>query len=298
MPPADDARPAPTHSPTSFPGAVEFDVTSKIGGRAYRILVYQPPLPPPEAGYPVVVLSDGNMNFPIAAAMEAMFAFQGGAALIVGVGYPTTNPLELMFMRTRDLTPPTPIEAIRPQPGLPAPVPENYGGDAEFLSFLIDELRPLIAAQWPTDPARQVLYGYSLGGLFTLNALFARPSAFSVFVASSPSIWWHDRALLAGEADFARRIEAGEAAPRVLVTIGGEEQSLPRTLPPGYTEESLTELMMSARMVDNARELGARLAALKGADGYVARFHQFEGEDHLTAMAGSIARALDFALRP
>jgi len=298
MTPADDAYPAPTHKPTVFPGAVEFDVTSKINGRTYRIFVYQPLMPPPETGYPVVTLSDGNMNFPIAAAMGAMFAFQGGAALIVGVGYPTTNPLELMVMRTRDLTPPTPIEAIRPQPGMPAPAPENFGGDAEFLGFLIDELRPLIAAQWPTDPARQVLYGFSLGGLFTLNALFARPSAFSVFVASSPSIWWHERALLAGEADFARRIEAKEATPRVLVTIGGQEQSLPRTLPAGYTEESLHELMTSARMVDNARELGERLAALKGADGYVARFHQFDGEDHLTAMAGSIARALDFALRP
>jgi predicted alpha/beta superfamily hydrolase len=298
MTPADDARPAPPHTPTSFPGAVEFDVTSKINGRTYRVLVYQPLLPPPEAGYPAVFLSDGNMNFPIAAAMGAMFAFQGAPALIVGVGYPTTNPLDLMLMRTRDLTPPTPIEAIRPQPGLPPPVAENYGGDADFLSFLTEELRPLIAAQWPTHPARQTLYGFSLGGLFTLNALFARPSAFSVFVASSPSIWWHDRSLLAGEAAFSRRIEAGEAAPRVLITIGGEEQTLPRTLPPGFTEAEALELVTSARMVDNARELGARLAALKGADGYAARFHAFDGEDHLTAMAGSIARALDFALRP
>ena len=201
----------------------------------------------------MITLSDGNMNFPIAAAMGAMFAFQGGPALIVGVGYPTTNPLDLMFMRTRDLTPPTPIEAIRPQPGLPPPAAENYGGEAEFLSFLVDELRPLIAAQWPTDPTRQVLYGYSLGGLFTLNALFAQPSAFSVFVASSPSIWWHDRALLAGEADFARRIEAGEATPRVLITIGGEEQTPPRTLPPGFSEAEARELVASARMVDNAR---------------------------------------------
>jgi predicted alpha/beta superfamily hydrolase len=87
MTPADDARPAPTHSPTSFPGAVEFDTTSEISCRTYRIFVYQPPVPPPQAGYPAVFLSDGNMNFPIAAAMGAMFAFQGAPALIVGVGY-------------------------------------------------------------------------------------------------------------------------------------------------------------------------------------------------------------------
>ena len=56
--------------------------------------------------------------------------------------------------------------------------------------------------------------------------------------------------------------------------------------------------LLPALLLRNRRELGARLAALKGADGYAARFHAFDGEDHLTAMAGSIARALDFALRP
>jgi predicted alpha/beta superfamily hydrolase len=284
--------------PAVFPGAVQFDLTAKVSGRTYRIFIYQPPAPPPETGYPVVYLSDGNVNFPIASAMASMFAFQNAAAIVVGVGYPSDNPLDLMLMRTRDLTPPTPIEAINPQPGLPPPSPENYGGDSDFLAFLVDELRPAVAAEWPTDPANQTLYGFSLGGLFALSALFARPAAFRTFVASSPSIWWHDRALLAGEADFARRIEAGDAAPRVLVTIGGLEQALPKTTPPGYTEAELEALLAGARMVDNARELGARLAAIKGRAGYVAAFHAFPGEDHLTAMAGSIARALDFALRP
>jgi len=92
-------------------------------------------------------------------------------------------------------------------------------------------------------------------------------------------------------------MEAGEAAPRVLITIGGEEQSLPKTPPPGYTQEQIGELLKTSRMVDNARELAGRLAAIKGPSGYEARFHRFDGDDHLTAMAGSVARALDFALR-
>jgi hypothetical protein len=238
------------------------------------------------------------MNFPMAAVMAGMFSFQASAAMVVGVGYPTSNPLELMFNRTRDLTPPTPIENIRPQPGLPPPQAENYGGAADFHRFLTEELRPLIAAGWPVDAANQTLYGYSLGGLNVLTTLFAHPEAYQTFVASSPSIWWNKRSLLDGEGELARRIGAGEAAPRVLITIGGLEQDPPTTLPPGYTEEEGRALIAEARMVDNARELGARLAALKGAPGYVTRFHEFPGEDHLTAMAGSVARALDFALRP
>jgi len=296
---AEDVRPAALEqSPALIPGAVQFDITSKFSGRTYRVFVYQPLVPPPPEGYPVITLSDGNMNFPMAAAMAGMFSFQASAAVIVGVGYPTSNPLELMFNRTRDLTPPTPIENIRPQPGLPPPQPENFGGAEDFHRFLTEELRPAIAAGWKVDPDNQTLYGYSLGGLSVLTTLFAHPDAYRTFVASSPSIWWNNRSLLEGEAEFTRRVETGEAAPRVLITIGALEQDPPKTTPPGYTEADVKTLIAEARMVDNARELGARLAALKGASGYVARFHEFAGEDHLTAMAGSIARAMDFALRP
>jgi uncharacterized protein len=297
---AEDVRPAaPERGPTHFPGAEQFDMTSKISGRSYRVFVFQPPvLAPPPGGFPVVTLSDGNMNFPIAAVMSAMFAFSASPALVVGVGYPTVNPMELTSWRTRDLTPPTPIENVRPQPGMPAPRPEDFGGAEDFHRFLTEELRPVIAAGWKVDADSQTLYGFSLGGLFTLTTLFAHPDAYKTFVAASPSIWWNERAVLADEAEFARRVEAGEVAPRVLVTIGGLEQQLPKVPPPGYTPEAVEELMLGARMVDNARELGARLAALKGGPGYLARFHEFPGEDHLTAMAGSVARCLDFALRP
>ncbi len=100
------------------------------------------------------------------------------------------------------------------------------------------------------------------------------------------------------EAAFARRVEAGEVAPRVLVTVGEYEQDPPKVPPPGMSPEEVRDLVTEARMVENALELGARLAHLKGADGYDARFHCFEAEDHLSAMAASIGRAMDFALRP
>jgi hypothetical protein len=64
------------------------------------------------------------------------------------------------------------------------------------------------------------------------------------------------------------------------------------------TLAEIRKLIRGARMVDNARELGERLAALKGGPGYVARFQAFEGEDHLTSTAAAISRTLAFALRP
>ncbi len=295
-PPA--ALAATADEPVTLPGAVRFDLASKIAGRTYRVLVYQSMLPPPETGYPVITLTDGNMNFPTAAVMAGMFAAQGKAAMVVGVGYPSSAPLDLMTLRVRDLTPPTPLENIRLSPGLPPAEPQNYGGANLFRRFLVEELRPLIAARWQVNPDEQTLYGYSLGGLFTLHSLFADPTAFRGYVAASPSIWWNSRAVLNAEAEFAARVEAGEIAPRVLVTIGEHEQDPPKVPPPGMSEDEIAKLIGEARMVENALELGARLAALKGAAAYDARFHCFEAEDHLSAMAASVGRALDFALRP
>jgi hypothetical protein len=293
------APPAATaDAPVVLPNSVRFDLASKIAGRTYRIFVYEPLIPPPPEGYPVITVTDGNINFPLAMVMAGMFAFQAKAAMVVGVGYPTGAPLDLTRLRVRDLTPPTPLENIRLSPGMPDPEPENYGGADLFRRFLVEELRPAIAARWSVNPDDQTLYGYSLGGLFTLVSLFADPGSFRNFVAGSPSIWWNDRAVLEGEADFARRVGAGEAAPRVLVTIGEFEQDAPKVPPPGMTAEAVAELVAHGRMVENALELGARLAALKGPGGYEGRFHCFEGEDHLSAMAASIGRAVDFALRP
>jgi predicted alpha/beta superfamily hydrolase len=291
---------AAAHAPVEIAGAVQFDVTSKTNGRAYRVFVSAPPGPAPAGGWPMVVLTDGNLSFPIGAMMGRVLAMEGdsAAALVVAVGYPSQNPPEFLRRRVRDLTPPTPLANIRrPPPGQP-PLREDEVGDAEgFFRFLTEELPALIAADWPVNGARTALYGHSLGGLFVLQALFDHPGAYRSFVASSPSIWWNNRALLAGEAGFARQVTAKEVAPRVLITIGGYEQSMPARLPPGMDEPQMRSLIEEARMVDNARELGARLAQLEGGPGYLARFTALDGDDHGTALSTSIGRALAFALR-
>jgi predicted alpha/beta superfamily hydrolase len=291
----------PDMTPAPIQGAVRFDMASKISGRTYRILVFQPPTPPPPEGYPVMVVTDASLTFATAATMSAAFGLNGGrSALVVGVGYPAADDdyLSPFFLRTRDLTSPTPLSAIRPQPGMPPPREENFGGSEAFFRFLTEELRPAIAGAYPVDADDQTLYGHSLGGLFALEVLFRHPGAFRSFVASSPSIWWNSRAVLELEEAFARRIEAGEATPRVLVTIGAAEQEPPATPPPNMTAAEIMAMLTEARMVDNARELGERLCALKGTGGYVARFHAFEAEDHMTVVPASISRALVFALRP
>lgn len=284
-------------APVCVPGAVGFDLPSQITGRTYRIFIYQPPVPPPRSGYPVVVVTDANLTFPIAAAQSGAFALRDGkAALVVGVGYAADDLLSPLFLRNRDLTPPTAPEGLPQAAGRPAD-PDHFGGSGDFYRFLVEELQPAIAEAYAVDPDDQTLYGHSLAGLFVLGVLFNHPEAFRNFVASSPSIWWDDRAVLDDAPAFARRVRAGEVAPRVLILVGDREQLPPEAPLPGLSAAETEQVVCDARMVDNAYELGGRLEALRGPPGYEARFHAFEDEDHLTALPASISRALAFAIR-
>jgi predicted alpha/beta superfamily hydrolase len=288
----------PPQSPVLGYGSTQFDMPSEITGRTYRIFVFKPPLPPPPTGFPVVTVIDANMSFPIAATMAATFGMGGKAAMVIGVGYASDDVMELIRLRNRDLTPPTPLSGIRQNPGRPAPKLEDYGGSEDFYRFLIEELRPAIAGAYSVDAGDQTLYGHSLGGLFTLGVLFNHPDSFRNFVASSPSIFWNERSVLGDERRFAAKVAAGEAKPRVLILVGAKEQDLTESVLPGASDAQMKKLMREWRMVDNARDLANRLRRIKGAPDYQARFHAFQDEDHLTVLAASIGRALTFALRP
>ena len=207
--------PLPAQTPVTVRGSIQFDMASEISGRTYRIFVFKPAATPPPSGYPVVVATDANMNFPIMATLAAASALRGGkAALVVGVGYPAEDDISPVLLRNRDLTPPTPLAGIRPVPGRPPPKLEDYGGADGFYRFLVEELRPAIAAAYEVDADDQTLFGHSLGGLFVLRALFNHPESFKNFAASSPSIWWNRRAVLKDEARFADQVH-GRYAPRL-----------------------------------------------------------------------------------
>src|SRR3546814_19712655 len=57
---------------------------------------------------------------------------------------------------------------------LPGREPPPSGGADDFLAFIEHELKPLIAQRYPVDARRQILFGHSYGGLFTLYTLFTK----------------------------------------------------------------------------------------------------------------------------
>jgi predicted alpha/beta superfamily hydrolase len=278
---------------------VEF--VSKVNGRDYRLVMTAPETPPPPGGYPVLWALDGSGYHGMAVDMLRVIGVIGGEcepALVVAVTYPTDDINVCLTRRALDLTP-----TVEDSGEMKIESRENYtsGGLDGFLDMLAQEALATVAARYPVDTARMALFGHSLGGLAALYTLLTRPAMFQTFVALSPSIWWDHRVILRHEATFADQVLAGAVAPRVLIAVGGTEQSrLDTILPPSVSVsiETLNEVMEKARMVDNAAELAARLQAVAGAPGYTVKYLCPEGETHVTLPSVVYAKALQLAFPP
>ena len=291
--------PAIIQSIPSQPYGTQFDFYSEISGRTYRIFVYKPDSAPSPSGYAAIILTDGNVSFPIATIAGLLSEASGGrATLVVGVGYPETDIKALTIDRNRDLTPTQPPGAIQQYPGYRTMTSADFGGAELFYRFLTEELRPVLSSLYPIDAKDQTLAGHSLGGLFTLGVLFNHPAAFHRYVAASPSIWWNNRSVLDALPTFQRRVETGEAAPQILVTAGALEDDVPAILPPGMTAEAVAANFKVNGIVVNARALVARLQQIKGPPGYAARLRLFDAENHNSVEPAAISAAVVFAAEP
>jgi predicted alpha/beta superfamily hydrolase len=291
-----------TISPAMLEGALQFDMQSNVCGATYRIYVYPPKQEPPVDGFPIVYVTDGNRLFGTAAMQAELIEESVGecGTLIVGIGYPVANRREPDIRRMRDLSACAPEEEMRRDfAAILESASVTYGGADEFLRFMIEELEPALAGRFTVDRGRRALVGFSLGGLFSLYALFRFPKYFRTVVAGSPSIWWNNRSLLRALPAFRRAVELGDAVPRVLITVGALEQTRGKFgALPGISAERLEEMMRRCKMIDNARELVAELRTIQGPPGYRVQFQEFEGETHMSVVAATIGRAISFALEP
>ncbi|MEN2988320.1 alpha/beta hydrolase-fold protein [Tistrella sp. BH-R2-4] len=285
------ARPAVVpddRGPVTVPGSHWFDITAQRNGLVYRIQVATPDGIPPEAGFPVLYLLDGNAMFGLAAQTARLLAAREGSLAVVAIGYPGDAPFD-MTRRYLDLTSPV-TPAMLALMGPRAPVVPTGGQDA-FLDVILNEIRPAIARRFPIDPDRATLFGHSLGGRFVLHAALTRPQAFKGYVASSPSIWWNDGDVAEDAAAYAARDRRPPL--NLLLMVGGEEQAVSI----GAESPERAAFRRMARMLDNLTEMADRLRALQVPG---ARIDQvvFAGEGHMTTVPAAISRAVVFASEP
>jgi pimeloyl-ACP methyl ester carboxylesterase len=136
-------------------------IESAALGRAVEIQVAVPDAVASEGlACPVVYLLDGEAKFRHASASVEVLSGAHMMPASIVVGIETHN-------RSRDFQP-------ADRAGL-------------LLEFIEDELVPLIEASYPTLPHR-TLIGHSLGGLFVLHAMAARPGLFDAHIALSATL--------------------------------------------------------------------------------------------------------------
>lgn len=189
----------------------------------YRVFVSVPSTPAPESGFPVVYLVDGNafFNSAVSVVQQLVHPRAGGKqpAIIVGLGYPIDEPYDIK-RRWFDLTPPTPEPPKAPQKHMDSYKDLHFGGADQTLALLVDQIRPWLASQYAINPKQQILFGHSLGGLFSLYVLHQNPDAFTGYGAASPSLWWN-------EGYLKPMLQQQEHGPRMakplLMVMGGKE---------------------------------------------------------------------------
>lgn len=271
------AQEAPAWAPVTVPAAQQRDLQSARTGHGYRIFMAVPAVAPPPEGYPVLYVLDGNAAFPVAAFLARSAASRQEVTghsppLVVGIGYPGQQDFDVPARR-RDYT---------VGPGAP-----DSGGAGDFLDFLEQEVKPLVAATHPVDRRRQALFGHSFGGLLVTHALFTRPASFSTFLISSPSIWWQDKVVLRNLPELLQ----SPTRPRVQISVGALEDDPPK----GNYPPAVRALLAQRPMITEARQLAATLGSTPGWEGRVA-YHELAGEDHGPAWLPAMSRGMQFFL--
>lgn len=251
----------------TMPATQVLDMASDTG-KPYRIMVSYPESEPPESGFPVLYVLDGNASFAAFAETRRIQEYGDlGKAIVVGVGYRTDKPYD--EARNEDF-----IVMDNPPSGKRLGRTAGKSGRDEFLDFLTGKLRTEIGKRYRINPDRQALFGHSFGGLFALHALYTRPQAFHSIVAASPSLEL-DEGVLRDERAFVARLEDGKVGKtsRLMIVVG--ERDIDDDPEP-------------------ARALADRLDRLSGL-GMRVRFRSYETEGHMTVAARAVTDVLRFA---
>lgn len=237
-------------------------------GRDYQLYVALPYSYAANPGkrFPVLYLCDGYWDFTLLCGLYGNLIYDKVVPefIIVGFGYAGERP-EYDKLRRYDYTPMPHPEDTRA---------EGSGHAGEFLSVVEREIIPFVEKEYRAEGSYRVLAGSSLGGLFTLNAMFEKPGLFQAYIAVSPACEWAGGAFFKNEAAFAKTNTALNA--RLFMTAATEEWP---------------ELFAAVRRFD--RQLAARKYA-----GFTYRFWLVEGERHGGTKPESYNRGVRFAFAP
>lgn len=258
--------------------------------RAYRIFVAVPHNALKTEPLPVIYMLDGNATFPMA--VKVLEENPKMRAIIVGIGYPTDDPEEIIAARYYDLTPPTAADRI-PARKNGAPPPRT-GGQADFLHFIQTQVRPEIEQRYAIDKEAQTLFGHSLGGMFTLHAMFSDRGSFQNYSAADPSIWWNGGSILVEKDQFVEAAKTKNIPVKLLPVKLLIETSGKRVERTGADTKS-AEQLRKLRGGPSGKDVYEEIAPLPEIS---AAFHQFADESHGSMLPLAVKDTLEhFAVK-
>lgn len=236
-------------------------------GREYLLYVALPPdyATAPEKHYPVLYICDGYWDFILVNGFYGNLIYDRVAPhfIIVGFGYPGTHTnADYDVLRRYDYTSTTDRND---------PKGERSGHAAEFLEVIQHEFIPFIEKEYRVDPSYRVLSGNSLGGFFSIYALFAKPGLFQAHIAASPAV---PDALFDLEARF---FASGQKLHARLFMTGAAEES------PSF--------------LANIKRFNERLTQ-RHYQGLIYQWRLIDGEKHTGTKAESYNRGVRFAFAP
>lgn len=245
------------------------DLPRSANGRDYMLYVGLPAsfAKEPARRYPVLYLCDGYWDFTLVNGFYGNLVYDRVVPefVIVGIGYQGDAP-DYDTLRRYDYTP-----AADPEKD---PKGETSGHAAEFLSVLETQIVPFVEKEYRGDPTYRVLGGSSLGGLFALYAMYARPGLFQGVIAPSPATpWAHDWLF-----DFEGRFAAASKPLAGRLFMSGASEEWPDLL-------------------DGIKRFNTRLEKRPYA-GLTYQWRLVDGERHAGTKAESYNRGVRFAFAP
>ena len=239
---------AASYPPVTVPSSEMRTLQSTSTGRSYDLYIRKPADfdRSPDKKYPVLYLLDGQWDFKLLDSVVGGLVYDKWMPDIVVVGITYSGEhADYDALRVMDYTP-TRGNA------------RGSGGGPKFLTFLKTELIPLAETQYRGDPARRILGGHSLGGLFALYTLFSDSALFWGYLVGSPAITWGDGFLVKQEQEFARTHKSLPA--RLYLAVGGAEPlvtpdtAFVRTL----RARNYGDLHWDARVIEGERHSGVK----------------------------------------
>lgn len=262
--PAAAAQAAPP--PHTIPGSQIRVLPPNEAGRHYQLHVGLPASygNEPARRYPVVYVTDGYWDFAKLTTIHGSLVYDRVVPeyITVGIGYADEHP-DYDQLRRWELS--------------PVPFGDDgraSGHAADFLRTIETVVIPFVEREYRADPSHRVLGGASLGGLFTLYAMYTNPTLFSAYIAVTPAVVVGNDWLLGYEEVFAK---SGRPLPVRLHVSGGGNES------PGFLGGIL--------------RLNQRIASRKH-EGLAYEFRIIDGERHAGMQLEAYTRGLRFVLAP